>query len=275
MEQLNTYILYLLGSRLQAIFLAAKMPVQFFSADVDLVLGLLDMLLAGTARLRLDESAVAAQALRAQLLATKDTQDGDSFLEPQQVEFLNATIRSFDAAIGLELGRAPIFYVSPKGTLDTRRLILNAACEYDGYRDRLPEEAIKDTNNAGRCLAFALPTAAGFHIARATEAVIKECMVVFGCPPIREAQRNWGNYIKALRERGANPKVLHHLEQIKDLHRNPLIHPEVTLGMQEARSLWAICISAVQAMVADMETRRPNPSGEIMTMLPPSPDFSP
>ncbi len=105
-------------------------------------------------------------------------------------------------------------------------------------------------------------------MARATEAVIKKQMAAMGCPVPLLSQRNWGNYIKALKEAGANEKVVHCLEQIKTLHRNPLIHPDVTLTMPEALSLWAICASAIQAVVADIETRQEAPSPQIVAMLP-------
>ena len=54
-----------------------------------------------------------------------------------------------------------------------RRLIAEAPSVYEGYADRLPDKAIEETRLAGRCLAFSLATAAGFHIARATESVVR------------------------------------------------------------------------------------------------------
>jgi hypothetical protein len=39
--------------------------------------------------------------------------------------------------------------------------------------------------------------------------------------------------------------------------------------MPEALSLWAICCSAIQAMVADMERKQVEPKPEILGMLPP------
>jgi len=85
-------------------------------------------------------------------------------------------------------------------------------------------------------------------------------MVACACPEPKESQRNWGYYIRALTEKKADRKVIAHLEQIKDLHRNPLIHPEVHLQLAEAVTLFAICTSAIHAMVADMETKLPQPS---------------
>jgi hypothetical protein len=218
--------------------------------------------------LKLDESAATAWALRTTLDEIVQIHQGDSeaILPDEKVQALNSAIQRFEVAVNIELSRAPIFHVSSKGVLDTRKLIFDAAGVYEGYRTRLPEEAIQDTNQAGRCLAFALPTAAGFHIARATEAVMLAELTALKCP--QPKQRNWGSYIKLLEEHGANAKVVQHLRQIKDLHRNPLIHPEVTLTALEAQSLWALCTSCIQAMVADMEKLSAQPDSSISAMLP-------
>ena len=68
--------------------------------------------------------------------------------------------------------------------------------------------------------------------------------------------RNWSVYIKTLRECWADEKVVLILEQIKDLHRNPIIHPEQRLTNDEALSLIGIMDSAVTAIIADMKERR-------------------
>jgi hypothetical protein len=100
-------------------------------------------------------------------------------------------------------------------------------------------------------------------------------MAVYGCPELKESQRNWGRYITLLRERFAPEKVLHHLEQMKDLHRNPLIHPDTTLTSVQAMGLWAIAGSVIQAMVSDMESKLPvaDQDPEIVGMLPPADDI--
>jgi hypothetical protein len=68
--------------------------------------------------------------------------------------------------------------------------------------------------------------------------------------------RNWGTYIKNLKACGVNPKVVSILEQIKDLYRNPIIHPETRLDIEEALSLLGIAESAISAMVMDIVARQ-------------------
>jgi hypothetical protein len=272
LEQINAYIFYILGSRLQSVFYGARLPVKASLQDVQLSVSLLDLLIGGESKYKLDDSSNAARALRGQLVSIIEMYAGNSEaqLDEHKIDLLSFAIRSFDASFSLELGRAPIFAVAPRGVFDMRRLIANASSVFDGYLDRLPARAVEEVEVAGRCLAFSLWTAAGFHIARATEAVVKRQMEVFGCPPIKKSQRNLGNYIHALTAKGAHPRVIQHLTRFKELHRNPLMHPDVTLAAPEGLSLWATCVSLIQAMVADMEAKRDTPDPVIVAMLPPN-----
>ena len=61
--------------------------------------------------------------------------------------------------------------------------------------------------------------------------------------------RNWGAYIRILRTKGADEKVIASLDQIRELHRNPVMHPEETLSSDEATTLFGIAQSAILAMV--------------------------
>ncbi len=59
-----------------------------------------------------------------------------------------------------------------------------------------------------------------------------------------------GKYIEALEKvPNINDKVLSVLRQIKNLHRNPIMHPEATLDMDEALTLLGIVQSAITTMV--------------------------
>jgi hypothetical protein len=108
------------------------------------------------------------------------------------------------------------------------------------------DEALKDIQQAGRCLAFELPTAAGIHMMRAFEKVFRRYYKsVTGSDPARTDLRT---LIQNLNKRpDADPKTLHIVDQIRDLHRNPLAHT-VFLEMDEAVELFDIAKSAITAM---------------------------
>lgn len=272
MDQINTHAFYDLGSQLRACFFGVVYPIKVWIVNAVAANELLESLLAGAAKFKLDESRATAENLQTVLkkIIALHKQDGEATVEEDTKNEFNNAWFAFEAAIRLELGRAPIFYVTAKGVYDTRRLIAEGKAVYEGYADRLPSKTLDDTNEAGKCLAFGLPTAAGFHIARATESVIKAYMKAFSCPVLNESQRNWGKYIEALKGAKANSKVTHHLGQIKDLHRNPLTHPDVTLTMPEAMALWAVCTSVIQSMVGEMEKKSKSPSPAVVALAPPT-----
>jgi hypothetical protein len=74
--------------------------------------------------------------------------------------------------------------------------------------------------------------------------------------PLKESQRNWGQYIAKLTEAGGDQKAIAALAQIKDLHRNPTSHPEEFLDSEEALALLGVAQSAILGMVADMRRRQ-------------------
>jgi hypothetical protein len=58
--------------------------------------------------------------------------------------------------------------------------------------------------------------------------------------------------VAALERSSVDPKVTHHIKQVKDLHRNPLIHPEESLTTPEALTLWNLCTSLIGAMRSEI-----------------------
>jgi hypothetical protein len=70
--------------------------------------------------------------------------------------------------------------------------------------------------------------------------------------------RNIGVYLESLKRlKKGDPKVIASIKQIADLHRNPLIHPETVLTMEEAISIMGISRSAVAAMLVEIPTIMP------------------
>ena len=148
-----------------------------------------------------------------------------------------------------ELARAAVYAVHRKGIFDTSDLI-DRADEIipETLRGRLGDDCILDLKQAGPCLAFELPTAAGFHMMRATESSMWAYWEHLEKTK-RPRNSNWGNAIQDLEQHsGSDPKVVAALKQLKDLHRNPVVHPEVVLTMDEALSLWAVAPGVIIAV---------------------------
>jgi hypothetical protein len=113
-------------------------------------------------------------------------------------------------------------------------------------------EAIVDAREAGKCLAYEAPTAAGFHLFRVLESVLRRyyAHVTGGRAPPK--QRNIAVYINAMRQaKKGDEKILSTIKQIGDHHRNPLSHPEAILTVDEAIAAAGIVRSAVTLMLVD------------------------
>lgn len=155
-----------------------------------------------------------------------------------------------------ELSVQPNYYVSPKRAFDVNVLISAGAKVFADTTEDFSHDEVYDFEQAGKCLAFEVPTAAGFHIFRAVESVLRRYYsVMVGTLPKPKA-RAWGAYIKGLKDApGVDGKVVVLLEQIKDLYRNPIIHPEARIDMKEALSLVGIAESVTSAMIRDMKAK--------------------
>jgi len=164
-------------------------------------------------------------------------------------------VEVFEYVFAAELQTLATYFVFQKGIFSTNDLIENAENAIPkAIRDAVTAEALDDWKQAGKCIVFELPTAAGFHLIRATEAVIRKYYAVIAKPavPVKTKARNWGVYIAALKKCDANVKVVRLLEQIKDMDRNPLIHPEQALSLDEALTLWGVASGAIHAMVTEI-----------------------
>ena len=179
----------------------------------------------------------------------------DSQFGVQECSVIQDALKAFDIILRNSLGSAPAYFVVPKGILSTQKLV-NSAEEMlsKDVLKRLTEVAISDIRASGRCLAFNLPTSVGFHIIRALEAVVVDYIVrKTGAKPTK---RDLGAYIETLKTEGANDDVVFVIDQIRRLHRNPLMHPDDVLTPDEAIDLFLLCRSAINATIADMESKQ-------------------
>ena len=157
----------------------------------------------------------------------------------------------FQAVLMTELPRHHTYSVSQTLAWDTDILVQNTrAMLPDDIRPKAPPEALVDLDEAGRCIAFDVYTAAGFHIIRATEAVIRAYyLVVVGTLP-KVKDRNWGAYTRNMGKCStADPRILSFIDHIREAYRNPITHPEQRLSKNDAQILLGICTSAIVQMV--------------------------
>ena len=255
MKQINTYAIYLMGRWIDSVYLHARMPLDHNILAWQSARSLIDILLKGDFSLKLNESSQSAEWLRTCIdnVLAMHRADQRATLTDEQVAQFNQAFASFEQALALDLGRAPIYFVSQKGIFATTPLINSAENALtDDVREMVSDEAKEDLNQAGRCLAFAVATASGYHALRAVEKVARDYYQAI----LREnpGQVTMKRVIDTLRSsEKADKKTMGILDQLRDLHRNPIDHPDVFLQLPEALELFNVCTSAVSAMARQID----------------------
>lgn len=112
--------------------------------------------------------------------------------------------------------------------------------------------AFEDLRLASRCLAMKLWTAMGFHVARATEALIQAYYLQeVGPLPKKGGQRTWGSLVKDMEGNGkGDAELLQDLGFIATRYRNPYLHPEQSLDETSGPMLLAACTGAMTRLLA-------------------------
>jgi hypothetical protein len=130
-------------------------------------------------------------------------------------------------------------------------------------------EATFDAREAAKCLAYEVGTAAGFHIFRVLESVLRRYHSQLTGGGTQPKVRNIGVYLNSLRQKKiGDPKVLAILKQITDLYRNPLIHPEAALTVDEAISIFGISRAVIAEMLPVLPAVPPTTSSFGATAIP-------
>lgn len=163
--------------------------------------------------------------------------------------------RKLEATLIAELQVSPLYLAFNKGGFDATNLIdFGLVIFPSDIKEKVPL-AVEDAQAAARCLAFELFTAAGFHLHRCNESVLRKYFETVA-PTIKHPRsKNMGDYLKLLSDHNlGDQKVISVLKSIKDLHRNPLMHPGDSIsGPDEALNLYA----AVRAAIGYMLDRIP------------------
>lgn len=221
---------------------------------------------------RLEVSAGPAKALLTELNAIRerhfDGPDGvlnfDKNWAVEKVpawEFTLLPLDAFQNVLAAEFNGSATFFVPQRWGYHTPTLIMDAAiCADLAGRPDFTGTALVDLREAGKCLAFEMPTACGFHAARSVEAILQRYYEVFIGPlPERGQMGPLLAKLEKAQEAGAlprpDPRTLRTLREIKDLDRNPLAHPDATLDMLDAKALFELAGIAISRMLRDILLR--------------------
>jgi hypothetical protein len=159
-----------------------------------------------------------------------------------------------------------VFAVMPKGIYDTAKLVDHAE---DIFAERtlcaLPEAIRNDVNLAGRCLAFELWTAMGFHAMRAVEAICREYQQVatrnpsLGTVPLGEIIAELEKRLE--QEEGAKVSdsplglIIYTLLRLNTVYCLPVMDPRMTLTSETAIHVFELATDVITMICDDLASR--------------------
>jgi len=253
MKQVNTYALYDLGTELHRL---KSLPTDHTKLAKEHTVTLwrssywLEQFL-DAKTIPLEVSDATARELCARLTSLGQKVYGAETIEPWELTSVHSMLSQFETILAAELQKHLTYLVSQIGGYSMPLLVSKAEVNLpEDALEIIPEGARKDFREAGRCLAFEVPTAAGFHAMRATERVLRQYYELVMEKP--SGRTDWATCTQELTKAGANTKVIQVLDQIRALHRNPLMHPEDFLTMKEAIGLFDIAKSAIGAVAEEL-----------------------
>ncbi len=283
MQHLNPYRFYELAAKLHALFNNSSSRVVDMFGPITEAQNLLDGWIKGESYF-LETSKDDATRLLTKLgnlfnkyfidQSTKQlkTPTGEDRIDAQELALINNLLEKFEHALAAELTYAPTYVAGKRGIYSTYDLIQNAQdCFSVSMRQDMPEAAMKEFNTAGRALAFGLGTAAGMHLLRAVELVLKRYYETFSGTQVNKNERTYSIYLKRLavltEDEGSDfrpdKRLLQLLAQIKEHYRNPLTNPESNITVDQATSLFGLATAAMTLMTEQVVAFQRHQSAEM------------
>ncbi|WP_278056877.1 hypothetical protein [Mesorhizobium sp. WSM4982] len=189
---------------------------------------------------------------------TFSTDNFDKDFHSWQLSAIRTKIDTFRSVFAAECAEVDVYSVGQISLYKTSDLVSSASKTLPAeIRASIPFEAAVEFDDAGRCLAFGLPTACGFHALRGLELAIDGYLRAFG---VTKKMNSWNDYVTAakdLAEGSADKKpakkVVQMIDRMRDLDRNPLMHPRDTLDEIGADMLFRSSAITVYEIVKDMK----------------------
>jgi hypothetical protein len=174
---------------------------------------------------------------------------------------MRSSLDAFRHVLAVECRKSETYFIEKVVGFDLQTL-LHSADEniHQAIRSSVPETALKEIREAGRCLALENYTASGFHTLRGLEVVIG---AYYKAVSGKEKDfRSWHDYVEALEELakekdGKTPKypsskAAAMIDRMRELDRNPLMHPSDTLDEMAADSLFKLGVITITELAKDM-----------------------
>ena len=195
-----------------------------------------------------------------------DSNKGQEEIGLTDVNALSNDLTGFDALLNHELGKLPAYIIEKRIGIYNLDDLANKADLHLSVS--VETQVANDLKAAGRCLAFGVLTASGFHSVRAVEGAARAYYKLLTGEDPTEAGMPLGPIINGLRkqlEKEGNDSdtplglVISTLARINNMYRKPLTHPEMVLDSPEAAKLvFELAGVAITQIVEDHRTREQN-----------------
>lgn len=171
-----------------------------------------------------------------------------------QLDRIKALCHALSAAVRDEAQRSYILKVEDQRCLSSHALVEKIEdCFSKDAWEIVSDDAKREFEESGKCLAFERYTGAGFHALRGVECVIRQYIIrLTGDLP---RKRDWGHYCEVLKQNGADSKLIAVLDNIRSLERNPLMHPEDWLDIDDAIGIFNISQTAIVRLAAALRSK--------------------
>jgi hypothetical protein len=270
MNLVNVFSFYKLGRLLQD-----ARSVKLSSADVKELLIVAHAGACLTDFLRSDEAGLrrsreSAKKVLDELEKLETKLRHERTIEDHEILGLWGAVEDFGVILESESGHdLRIFSVTPKGIYDRTKLVDHAeAILGQDILDRLPQEIQTDMNLAGRCFAFELWTATGFHAMRAVEAITRRYHQVVVKNPAPDVV-TLGGFITELekelqKEEGTKVSdsplglIVATLRRVNKIYRIPVMHPNMTLTEDTAKRVFELAANVIPTICDDLLIRSRN-----------------
>lgn len=279
MQKVNLYAFYQFGTRLrQAVTMPLQPILEQFERNDDFpnpenlqVLGTMEVVYANclafakhTEGYKLPKSRAKVKEIEAvhlqywDLIGKAHAADlSDTALYTRWMRRTNRLVGEFEEILKHEITSINAFVTGDKGDKDTDVLAERASEGFPAeVRKHLPDTAIYDFNEAGKCYLFDCYTAMAYHILRAVEAVSRKYLeVVKGSP--YTGTPGFGQYIGALgaKKLAVPIRILQRLDEMREYERNPIAHPEFVVEADDALSMYNLAYGVVPMMTKEIETK--------------------
>lgn len=178
---------------------------------------------------------------------------------------IRSGIGVFENQFSAELQKTAAYAVPERGIFKTEGLVDSADQHiHQSVHAGVSEFARREFKAAGRCLAFGLYSASGFHSARAVEDVLRTYHRLH-LPDSNSEELTLGNMASALDDMHKAKKKAHrlpsqntirHLKDFASYDRNPLMHKTVVLEELHAVTLLNTAASVIVEMAREILVAR-------------------